>query len=79
MITNNFEIFIFTLTAATAGLGLFLVGRILLNFLKLQETRLQRKRHLSGVPAERRRTNNVPTITCSLPMQAQKRARQKLW
>lgn len=79
MITNSFEIFYFTLTAGMTGLGLFLVGRTLLNLSRAQTSYLRQERHAVKDSPKRRRTSYVPTLTCSLPIQTQKRAQQRLW
>jgi hypothetical protein len=79
MTTNDFEIFFFTMTAGFAGLGVFvLVSQALLNFLKQSRLQAEPKRRDTAV-SRRRGANNVPTITCALPIFTQKRDQQRLW
>lgn len=80
MTTSDFEIFFFTMTAGFAGLGVFvLVSHALLNFLKQSRLRAEPITRDAAVSERRGARNNVPTITCALPIFTQKRDQQRLW
>lgn len=86
MNTYDLGIFLMVMAAGTSGLVLFIFAcNAILNFLKtvrpIHSLHIRAERNVKRIssPAERRKLETIPTVTCAMPITPQVRVEGRLW